>query len=271
MANLVNLIERVRSGVFHIYYANAGGNRIGSGSSFTAEGFLITNGHVFDCPPETAYVWIRRDEHTRFTDGVYLRREDFERRRVVASPHDEQDYAVLDLPELNSFKPYQFKLGGYSEVKIGDSILFLGYPFERNFMAAHTGIVSSIYNEAKATVFQIDASVNQSNSGGPLIDIINGNVIGIITRKATGLTDVFEQLRNSMRSNITILKQRVGVEMMGIDYAKVFAASQRQSLHLLSQIERSANVGIGYAFSSSHIMEDPIFQERLNERGAAAP
>ena len=44
-------------------------------------------------------------------------------------------------------------------------------------------------------IIQLDASVNSSNSGGPLIHPESGDVFGIITRKATGLTDMFDELR----------------------------------------------------------------------------
>src|SRR5215471_14041853 len=59
-------------------------------------------------------------------------------------------------------------------------------------------------------------------------------------------------LRSSARvneKNIKIAEAAArGVQISGIDPNEAFAASQRQMLLTLSEIERQANVGIGYAF-----------------------
>ena len=256
---------KVRSGVFHIFYADVNGKRIGSGSAFASNGCLITNGHVYDCPPNTKKIWIRRDEHTDQAEGIWLEVSDFQSRRITASPSDEYDYAVLNLPELKSLNPYQFQLIGHSQARVGQQVLFLGYPFERNYLTAHTGIISSLYQEAGTNVIQIDASVNKSNSGGPLLDCGTGEVLGIVTRKATGFTEIFELLRQTLMKNVSVLSQLSGsVFLAGVNYIDTLRQNQQQILDLLSQIERSANVGIGYAYSTDHIVEDPLFPESVS-------
>ena len=257
---LQELVAKVRSGVFHIFSADVDGKRIGSGSAFASNGCLITNGHVYDCPPTTKKIWIRRDEHTDQSKGIWLEVSDFQSRRITASPPNEYDYAVLDLPELRILNPYQFQLSGHSQARVGQQVLFLGYPFERNYLTAHTGIISSLYQEAGTNVIQIDASMNQSNSGGPLFDCNTGEVLGVVTRKATGFTETFELLRQTLMKSVSILSQLGGsVFLVGVDYIDMLCQNQRQILDLLSQIERSANVGIGYAYSTDHIVEDPLF------------
>lgn len=109
-------------------------------------------------------------------------------------------------------------------------------------------------------MLQIDASVNTGNSGGPLIDPISGDAIGIVTRKATGLTSAFEGFRDSIKRNIDQINkamQGMDFSMGGISYKRVLLVGQSQLMNLANELERSANVGIGYAFSSCHLREDP--------------
>ena len=129
-------------------------------------------------------------------------------------------------------------------------------------LVCHAGVASSFYLSNNVDIIQVDASVNSSNSGGPLIHPKTGDVLGIITRKATGLTNMFAQLRATLNDNIRQIQQAQqagGISLMGINPLQAIEASQGQMLHLLSEIERSANVGIGYAFSAKHLLEDNAF------------
>lgn len=257
---LPDLIAKFRSGVFHIFYADSNNKRIGSGSAFTSHNHLITNGHVYNCPPGTRKIWIRRDEHSKPSEGVLLDVSDFQKRRIIASPPEEYDYAVLDVPELRILNPYQFELIGHRHARVGQQVSFLGYPFEKNYVTAHTGIISSLYEEAGTDVIQVDASVNQSNSGGPLFDHDTGAVLGIITRKATGFTETFDALKQTLQNNINILGG-VGnsIILQGIGFVDTIRQNQQQVLSLVTQVERSANVGIGYAYSVNNFLTDPLF------------
>jgi S1-C subfamily serine protease len=73
-------------------------------------------------------------------------------------------------------------------------------------LTCHVGIISSFYESGPAKIIQLDASVNPSNSDGPLIDQNTGEVLGIVTRKATGLTKGFEQLRETLRQKIAAIQ-----------------------------------------------------------------
>lgn len=128
--SLADTVERVRSGVFHIVFLNDAGERLGSGSAFTAANHLITNGHVFDAPSRTARVWIRREEHTLLQQGIVLPILDFRSRRVFASAEEEYDYAVLKIDELFALAPYQFRLTGHSKTRIGKDVCFFRLPLK---------------------------------------------------------------------------------------------------------------------------------------------
>jgi hypothetical protein len=137
-----------------------------------------------------------------------------------------------------------------------------GYPRQlATNLTCHQGIISSFYRSGLAEVIQIDASVNAGNSGGPLIDPQTGGAFGIVTRKATGLSKLFNQLRNSINANVAMGQGVTSVMSIdGIDLVQAIVMSQIQMLLTLDEIERQANVGIGYAFSAEHILSEPCMQ-----------
>jgi hypothetical protein len=99
--------------------------------------------------------------------------------------------------------------------------------------------------------------VNAGNSGGPLIDPGTGVAFGIVSRKATGLTALFARLREAIDQNIKVATQAVGVMQIGtFDPTQGFIAGQDVIRGTLNEIERQANVGIGYALSAEHILAD---------------
>lgn len=97
-------------------------------------------------------------------------------------------------------------------------MLILGFPFEHRNLVCHRGIISSFFDRNGIDIIQLDASINASKSGGPLIDLRTGSVIGLITRKHTGLSNLFETLLNSFEQNIRIFSQiRGGMSFGAID------------------------------------------------------
>ena len=127
----------------------------------------------------------------------------------------------------------------------------MGFQFDQPNLSLHSGILSSRFTNVDVKYLQLDASVNQGNSGGPLIDPKTSEVIGIITRKMTGLTKQFDELLKSFSENIRVLeeaKKGGSIEMFGIDPIDFFKVSQIQMAKISVEIRRSANVGVGYAY-----------------------
>jgi S1-C subfamily serine protease len=257
-----DIVEEVRSGVVHIVHT-VNGERKASGTGFMVNGYLVTNYHVaYQAPPNSVVILRTYDSNSQILlDGIQLTHENFLKTSVTASDDRGYDYAVFDLPELRKKTLYNFSLGNPNLKRMGDSILFLGYPFEQLNLTCHTGIISSLYKDTNIDIIQVDASVNVSNSGGPLIDPNTSEVIGIITRKITGLTKTFEELRLIIEENIKFLAQntQVSVQLGNLNPIQATIHNQYQILHLTHEIERSANVGIGHAFSIKELKNDNIF------------
>lgn len=258
--NIPELVERVRSGVIHIEYLVAG-NRVASGSGFMSRGKLITNHHVFLGPPNSTVV-LAWQPHQDPCSRMDLRMDysQFAACLVTGSDQRNHDFAVLNVPHLERRKLFQFCLASPSTKKVGESVLILGFPLEHRNLVCHTGTISSFYKSGPSDVIQLDASVNQSNSGGPLLDAETGDVLGVITRKGTGLSKLFDDLLAVFDKNVTALEASRGMIGLGnVDPVAAIIAGQHQMKALASEIQRSANVGIGYAFSSAHLLADVVF------------
>jgi hypothetical protein len=260
---LADTFERVRSGLVHILFLNSQNKAVASGSGFLSNGYLITNNHVFAGPGNTR-VWLRKENQTDPAQSAVLSRADFTNRLVTGSDRNSYDFAVLRIPEAIQSSDFQFTLQSPAAKKIGESVALIGFPLEHLNLTCHAGIISSFYASGIAQIVQVDASVNAGNSGGPLIDPESGNVLGIVTRKGTGLTRLFGELRQALDGNIQQLRAGSGgISIGGVDPVQAAIVGQHQMLVVLDEIERQANVGIGYAMSSDHLLAEPTIQAAI--------
>jgi S1-C subfamily serine protease len=255
------IYQAANSGVFQICALSDTEDRIvGSGTGFLTGGKLLTNFHV--AKVLTGRIWVRRPGDSKPSDsGLVLASREWLARLVTSSDEMSYDYAVLDLPASTyGQSAYNFEMKNPAEI-IGAEVAFLGFPFGQHHLNFHVGRISAQYKSKSTHLIQLDASVNHGNSGGPLIDPSDRSVIGLVTRKATGLSAVFDQLNAALDANIQQLSQPMGgsVRIMGIDPNQGLLMGQRHLRALTGEIARQANVGIGYAISAKHILEDGIF------------
>jgi len=258
--SLADVVARVRSGVVHIEYS-MGAERVASGTGFMAKHHLVTNHHVFSGPKNaTVTLGWQPDANPTSRREVSLPYADFQRALVSGSPENALDFAILDVPQLRAAGLYDLTLKRPTGYRVGDPIALLGFPLEHRNLTCHAGIISSFYSSGRASIIQVDASVNQSNSGGPLLDPSTGEVLGIVTRKGTGLSRMFDQLLAAFDQNLAALQQARGIIGIGnVDPVAALIAGQNQLKALASEILRSANVGIGYAFSVEHVLAERPF------------
>lgn len=140
---------------------------LGSGFFISADGLAVTNNHVIDGATEIQLV---------MHDGTELDAE-------LIGTDPETDLAVVKVIEPGKFPYVEFEQT--DKVRVGDWVVALGNPFGLGGTAT-AGIVSAdgrdLGNGSQYTDFlQIDASINQGNSGGPTFDL-HGRVIGVNTQ-----------------------------------------------------------------------------------------
>jgi serine protease Do len=138
---------------------------LGSGFVIDPTGYIVTNNHVIESAT---------DIQVTTTDGV-----DHPAKLIGADP--KTDLALLKI-ETGKPMPY-VQFGDSDKARVGDWVLAVGNPFGLGGTVT-TGIVSARSRDIHEGPFddflQIDASINQGNSGGPTFDM-NGNVVGINT------------------------------------------------------------------------------------------
>ncbi len=139
-------------------------DRFGSGSGFFIEGgYIVTNNHVVDDAKKMTVV---------LDDGRELQ-------ATLVGTDPKTDLAVLKVTGNNI--PRGLPWGDSKTARPGDSVFAVGSPFGLgNTVTA--GIVSArgrnINSGSYDDFIQVDAPINQGNSGGPLFDQ-SGAVIGV--------------------------------------------------------------------------------------------
>ena len=144
---------------------------IGSGFFISKDGYIVTNHHVIED--------LVNKKNEGFSRLFIKLAEDSDTRipAKVIGYDPEIDLALLKT-EVDA--PFVFTLGSSADLDVGDKIYAIGSPvgLERTLTS---GIVSATDRKlfTLGSVMQIDAAVNQGNSGGPCIDS-NGNVQAIV-------------------------------------------------------------------------------------------
>ena len=144
---------------------------IGSGFFIDKRGYLITNYHVISSQVDPEYEGVSK---------LYIKLSNDTETRVPAKVVGYDESLDLALLKTEVTPEYVFALGSSSSLDIGDKIFAIGSPvgLERTLTS---GIVSAEGRQlfSIGTVMQIDAAVNNGNSGGPIIDEF-GNVQAIV-------------------------------------------------------------------------------------------
>lgn len=262
MATIPKLIQELSSGIVHLVFL-LNRERVSSGSGFLSGKRLITNSHVIRFGDfDTVAIRFHDSNTADLSDAIKLSRDDFLSIVIKELPEEMEDYAVLRADEPEFAGRYNFELGSVEDVVVGQQVVFLGFPFDSLHLTAHVGYVSSKHQTKGINILQIDGSVNGGNSGGPLLTIESRRVAGIVTRKETGLGKQFKELIKGLQNNQELLQQLKGmgtVSFFGLDIMGAFRASQATMEKIALNIERSANVGIGYAYSAEYVARSGAF------------
>ncbi len=168
---VVNISTRTIRPEAFLLVAEIEGN--GSGSVIDRQGHILTNFHVI--------------EGARNINVTLYNGESYPAELVGQDP--DNDIAVLRITApVESLYPIRW--GDSSQLRVGQHIIAIGNPFgfERTMS---TGIISSLNRQITSrtrrtirSVIQIDAALNQGNSGGPLLNS-RGEIIGMNTAIAT--------------------------------------------------------------------------------------
>jgi S1-C subfamily serine protease len=153
---------------------------IGAGSGFVVseDGYIVTNRHVVENTTD--------DYTVVFDDGDTLTAQVLARDMLL-------DIAILKVSPNKPLKP--ISIGTSESLKVGQTAIAIGNSLGELSNTVSRGIISGLgrtiiasdsdgaNSETLDEIIQTDASINEGNSGGPLLDI-NGNVIGVNVAKS---------------------------------------------------------------------------------------
>jgi S1-C subfamily serine protease len=170
--------QAAESRVFKVKGTAPSCSRVIEGSGFVyAPDHIITNAHVV----------------AGVTQGLQVYSDHNQAYQAAVVFYDPQvDIAVLYVPGLN-VAPLSFA----GQAEVGANAVVAGYPLDHNFTAvpARVGGIQDatgpdIYQTSQVTrqIYEVKASVEPGNSGGPLI-APNGSVYGVVFAAAVGVPD----------------------------------------------------------------------------------
>lgn len=141
----------------------------GSGIIVSSDGYILTNAHVVDAGKAAS---------VELFDG-----KSFDAKLVGADA--QSDIAILKI-DASGLQPASF--ASSKTLSVGDSVAAIGNPLSPDYSLTMTsGIISATirevsYNGTVMSLLQTDTSINEGNSGGPLINN-RGQIIGITNMK----------------------------------------------------------------------------------------
>jgi serine protease Do len=142
-----------------------------SGAGFLVDqerGWIMTNAHVVSKSPSKVEVAFK-DQDYYLAKKIYL--------------DSYLDLAILEIsPEHLPANHKQANLECNERPKTGHPVGAYGHPWEFSYTGTK-GIISGVTSEFSTEYLQTDAPINSGNSGGPLISLRTGNVLGINTSK----------------------------------------------------------------------------------------
>jgi serine protease Do len=193
----------------------------GSGFIISADGIIVTNNHV---------VKGERSLSVTLDDGTVLPAK-------VVGTDSRTDIAVL---KIDAGHPLPFiQLGNSRDVKPGEWVVAMGNPFGLS-SSVTAGIVSAVSRDIGAGPYdqfiQVDAPINQGNSGGPLFTQ-DGKVIGMntaILSPTGGSVGIGFAIPSDMIRTVTAQLEKTGKVVrgyVGVE-AQEITPTTAQAMHL---------------------------------------
>ena len=143
----------------------------GSGIIISKSGYIVTNNHVIEDADDIEVEFILNDEVKKF-------------KAEIVQVDKVNDLAIIKIFDMNfdglDNLPYNFKTRSSD---VGTKVYAYGYPMALSLMGKEIKITDGIISsksgiDGDITTYQISATIQPGNSGGPLFDD-KGNLIGI--------------------------------------------------------------------------------------------
>jgi serine protease Do len=185
------IVKKVSDNVVQVH-VNVKGDEVrgsGSGLLIDKEGTILTCEHVIR-------LGNRDTQSIDITKGLEVPKE-----AELLRTNKSYDAALIKVKDLSVNENTSQRT--YEQVNVGEDCFVLGYPVGLNHLTLSRGVISAkgtgLIPQFMFNLIQIDARVNDGNSGGPVFDAQTGNLIGILTMKYIPFKDKITELYNSVK------------------------------------------------------------------------
>ncbi len=217
--------EDIRKPIGKLEQSSAQREKQGTGFLINNEGYIVTNFHVVDGAKKITVKGIKGDYNTPF-------------QLEIIAVDRQLDLALLKVnSKLITFETPPYAIENSKATETASEVFALGYPM-KSMMGEEIKITTGIINSASGykgsiSEFQISASVQPGNSGGPLFDK-DGNVVGVVSAKIK--SKEVDNVGYAIKSDyLTFFLDQIG----GITFKK--EAEKFEETDLSSQVKRTSN------------------------------
>ena len=268
--------DKVNASVVGItVYNTAGNGSQASGVFYSADGYIVTNDHIYSevgAPKFKVYTSDGKEYDAKYVAGDQV-----------------SDLAILKI-DASGFTPAQF--GNSDEIICGENVVAIGRPSDAAHASSITkGIISSTARRVKtisnysAKLIQTDSAINPGSSGGALVNMY-GQVIGITSSKLAGVsydsvgyaipTKTMKRICEELISKGKVVSRAklgitytainsVSAEINGYDYVGLYIASVAEDSDLFGK----ANAGdVITRINGIEVTSDDVVLDIIEESSA---
>lgn len=170
---------------------------LGSGFLISSDGYIVTNRHVVGKDRDVAVLLYDERHLLDKTKPLEDLPKDALKNKVrfakVIKTNKKRDLALIKIEGENF--PYLQLESDPAQYITGEKVAAIGAPYGIEWSVSQ-GIISAARNDAGRYVLQTDAAINSGNSGGPLISLESGKVLGVnsYARRADSVDDVADNI-----------------------------------------------------------------------------
>lgn len=217
----------------------------GSGFFVGDQGIFITNNHVVHKFRIDESGVIRID----YSNQIFIKVNGKTHRASIvfdenSDPPIVYDYAIL---KTDVTPVYYFDIKDNFKVSQGEEVIAIGYPLEFAEPVVTYGIISAIVLKPshinslhRIKTFLTDTLITYGSSGGPLIRVSDGFVIGINTMP--------HEIKDELRIRLQNYLRQPNIDNMP------------QIQDLINFVLKYLNIGFNHAISLEFAMSDPVFK-----------
>jgi S1-C subfamily serine protease len=239
------LVERCRKATGKVICGDFG--QTGSGFFINNTGLFLTNNHVVSKMNVDDAGTIRLD----YSRQIYVKLGSSMNKASLAMDENSDQPVVFDYAflKVDGLPTEHIDIADLSQVAQGEPVLAIGYPEGFDVPIITSGVISAILPRPShinalhiMKTFLTDTLVTYGSSGGPLVRLSDGTVIGIVTMPH----EIRSTIKKRLEKHLTSSDEQVTPPIRDlIDY--VFTYLQG---------------GYNYAISIEHSVSDAVFQTK---------